>query len=192
MGTRPRSPTQTSLFCLFGLLLVLLVASRVSSRGVNAGESADVDEHDDRTLLDTFGEATKQFLTTRVIPETNPECRWDWRFVRCEPYCECGFLPQVGDYHLGRACRILDKEGCDPTTVSREDLNTVQALVQGIVKNSQNVLRDARQRAKTGFEKIEGTVCADLSSTGCSEEPPVLAWQERLFCRRIVSECFND
>ena len=39
------------------------------------------------------------------IPDTDTECRWDWRSTRCEPHCECKLQAKWGDYHLGRACR---------------------------------------------------------------------------------------
>ena len=67
----------------------------------------------DKTYLDLFGESAKEFLTQKapekfknVFPDTDEQCRWDWRYARCEPYCECSFQPKLpGDFHLGRACR---------------------------------------------------------------------------------------
>ena len=61
---------------------------------------------DEATLLDLFGEAAKELLTKHVIPPTDAQCRWDWRHLRCEPYCDCAFSPLYGDYSLGRACRM--------------------------------------------------------------------------------------
>jgi hypothetical protein len=46
-------------------------------------EATEANEYDDRTLLDTFGQAAKEFLTQRVIPDTDADCKWDWRYVRC-------------------------------------------------------------------------------------------------------------
>eukprot|EP00591_Stephanopyxis_turris_P004862 CAMPEP_0195508364 /NCGR_PEP_ID=MMETSP0794_2-20130614/1586_1 /TAXON_ID=515487 /ORGANISM="Stephanopyxis turris, Strain CCMP 815" /LENGTH=322 /DNA_ID=CAMNT_0040635307 /DNA_START=98 /DNA_END=1066 /DNA_ORIENTATION=+ len=60
---------------------------------------------DDGTLLDAFGQLAKEFLTQHVIPDTDAECRWDWRYLRCEPHCQCFLQPEWGDYHVGRACR---------------------------------------------------------------------------------------
>jgi hypothetical protein len=62
-------------------------------------------ERDDRTWLDVFGQAAKEYLTTQLIPPTDASCVWDWRVARCEPFCQCAFLPAWGDYHLGRSCR---------------------------------------------------------------------------------------
>ena len=46
-------------------------------------EATEANEYDDRTLLDTFGQVAKDFLTKRVIPDTDAECKWEWRYVRC-------------------------------------------------------------------------------------------------------------
>ena len=62
-------------------------------------------EDNEQTLLDLFGERTKELLTQHIIPSTDIHCNWDWSMGRCEPYCECQFLPLWGDYHLGRSCR---------------------------------------------------------------------------------------
>jgi hypothetical protein len=60
---------------------------------------------EEQTLLDVFGETAKRLLTQHVIPPTTQECKWSWRHVRCEPYCECSLEPAWGDYNLGRSCR---------------------------------------------------------------------------------------
>mmetsp|Transcript_3776 Transcript_3776/g.5787 ORF Transcript_3776/g.5787 Transcript_3776/m.5787 type:complete len:344 (-) Transcript_3776:54-1085(-) len=62
-------------------------------------------EDDEQTFLDLFGERTKELLTQHIIPSTDIHCNWDWSMGRCEPYCECQFLPLWGDYNLGRSCR---------------------------------------------------------------------------------------
>lgn len=51
-----------------------------------------------------FSHSPSNSLHTQ-IPETDEECQWDWRSVKCEPACECKLQAQLGDYHLGRACR---------------------------------------------------------------------------------------
>jgi len=61
---------------------------------------------DESTLLDLFGDVAKELLTKHVIPPTDAQCRWDWRHARCEPHCDCAFVPLWGDYHLGRSCRL--------------------------------------------------------------------------------------
>lgn len=79
----------------------------------NAKDASGSNSDMEKTYLDLFGESAKEFLTQKapekiktIIPATDEECRWDWRYVRCEPYCECSFQPKLpGDFHLGRACR---------------------------------------------------------------------------------------
>eukprot|EP00533_Pseudo-nitzschia_delicatissima_P002794 CAMPEP_0116097510 /NCGR_PEP_ID=MMETSP0327-20121206/10745_1 /TAXON_ID=44447 /ORGANISM="Pseudo-nitzschia delicatissima, Strain B596" /LENGTH=267 /DNA_ID=CAMNT_0003589269 /DNA_START=148 /DNA_END=954 /DNA_ORIENTATION=- len=78
-----------------------------------SSSSIEIDANMEKTYLDLFGESAKEFLTQKapeklrnVFPATEEDCRWDWRYVRCEPYCECSFQPKFpGDFHLGRACR---------------------------------------------------------------------------------------
>jgi len=91
-------------------------------------DESENDECDDRSLLDVFGEQCKEFLTQKMIPETDEECHWDWRSLRCENACECEFQGRWGDYHLGRSCRRSrfdghERELCipvDPALVLRE------------------------------------------------------------------------
>ena len=83
----------------------------ISGSGSNVNHNIDPDM--DKTYLDLFGESAKEFLThtapekiKSIFPKTDEACRWDWRYARCEPYCECSFQPTLpGDFHLGRACR---------------------------------------------------------------------------------------
>jgi hypothetical protein len=100
-----------------------------------SGSTSTIEDHDDddvdvdvdmnKTYLDLFGESAKEFLTKKrnikiikkinkniINPENNTldqNCKWDWKYIRCEPFCECSFqykLPNDLFYpHLGRACR---------------------------------------------------------------------------------------
>ena len=150
----------------------------------------DAGEFDDRTLLDTFGEAAKQYLTQKVIPETDPECKWDWRTVRCEPFCQCAFSPKRGDYHLGRSCRLAEKEDCDPIE-SVPKANSLQLVIQRMGQGSSKVLGTAEQATKTGYRKIQSSVCEGMPEIQCTEsgQLPVIAWQERLFCHHKIPTC---
>lgn len=60
-----------------------IVAEETGERQPDYFEATEANEYDDRTLLDTFGQAAKEFLTKRVIPDTDADCKWDWRYVRC-------------------------------------------------------------------------------------------------------------
>ena len=108
----------------------LNIRSYYASTNLNNKDSAYAKfrEDNEQTLLDLFGEKTKELLTQHIIPSTDVHCNWDWRMGRCEPYCECQFLPLWGDYHLGRSCRYrtspppqlgadgLEKEEVDETS----------------------------------------------------------------------------
>jgi hypothetical protein len=154
----------------------------------NLNTVADADEYDERTLLDTFGEAAKHFLTQKVIPETNPECKWDWRYVRCEPFCFCDFSPKRGDFHLGRCCRRR-QETLNCTLEQRPSANPVQLVIQRFVQGTQLVINAAEQKTKQGYEKLQASVCDKLPEMDCSQGVPMLAWQERALCRHMIPSC---
>lgn len=42
-------------------------------------------------------------------PETDNECSYDYIVGRCTPACDCKLQPKLGDFSLGRMCRLLDK-----------------------------------------------------------------------------------
>lgn len=185
------------------LSLVLVVLSGqflvVALDGGSPDDITDMDmeadpveeDFDDRTLLDTFGEVAKEYLTQKVIPETDVACRWDWRFVRCEPFCKCEFQPKRGDYHLGRSCRIKEKENCDPVE-SRPTANPLQLVIQRLVRGSQKTARSVATKTKTGYNNLQSNVCNDLPEINCSDEDgeiPAIAWQERLLCRHMIPAC---
>eukprot|EP00525_Craspedostauros_australis_P005622 CAMPEP_0198125316 /NCGR_PEP_ID=MMETSP1442-20131203/42312_1 /TAXON_ID= /ORGANISM="Craspedostauros australis, Strain CCMP3328" /LENGTH=268 /DNA_ID=CAMNT_0043784897 /DNA_START=87 /DNA_END=893 /DNA_ORIENTATION=+ len=143
-------------------------------------------EQDDRTLLDVFGEAAKEFLTQKLIPPTDTDCRWDWRFARCEPFCACAFAPQRGDYHLGRSCRRKTKVACDEP----QDPTKVQALIQTTVVRSQRVLRSVSNTTRSGYRKVQESVCRELPQVDCTKETSVqVAWQQRLLCSEKIPKC---
>jgi hypothetical protein len=123
--------------------------------------------------------------TLKQIPETDAECRWDWRSVRCEPACECALQPKRGDYHLGRSCRrrpFFDSDdentgsnGMDMTCVDVDaatlwlERPATRRIVSLIVQTGQ-ILRD-RSRAvihqvRSGsiqrFHRMQTNVCTDL------------------------------
>jgi hypothetical protein len=176
---------------LQGALLLgpLLVAAFQETPDVtDMGAPVEDGEYDERTLLDTFGEVAKEYLTQKVIPDTDVECKWDWRFVRCEPFCECEFVPKRGDYHLGRACRLQVKESCDPVE-SRPTSNPLQLVIQRIVRGSQKAADSVAVKAKKGYDKVQANVCDELPEIDCSDEIPVIAWQQRLLCRDSIPEC---
>jgi len=120
------------------------------------------------------------FLIFFQIPPTNAECRWDWISARCEPYCNCAFIPQLGDYHLGRSCRFRDKntEGIEnlpdweEMDVCHVPPNTKYArTVRGILRTKKEVgeivqikARDLSTKAdvKGKVIKARGNMCSAL------------------------------
>lgn len=64
------------------------------------------------------------FLFFLQIPDTDIECRWDWRSIRCEPACQCHLDLKVGDYHLGRSCRFRPPHDDDDIDDSNNNNNT--------------------------------------------------------------------
>lgn len=175
------------------LLGILVQTENVHAEGskdsVSSSRTVPPDQLDDRTLLDAFGEAAKHYLTQKVISETDAQCRWDWRSVRCEPFCECAFKLKRGDYHLGRSCRAAFNEGCDPIE-SVPEANSLQVIIQRIVTGSRKTVDTAEQAGKKIYRTIQTRVCADMLEVECTENgPPVIAWQERLFCQHKISRC---
>lgn len=69
--------------------IVVVAEDSVEEREAGYFEATEVTEYDDRTLLDTFGQAAKEFLTTKLIPDTDADCKWDWRYVRCGKGSDC-------------------------------------------------------------------------------------------------------
>lgn len=164
-----------------------------------AMQALDEDEFDDRTLLDVFGEAAKEYLTQQVIPDTDVSCRWDWRSVRCEPACECGLDFLWGDYHLGRSCRLredVDSE-CQviaPELYLREQPVTrrVVSLVTQTVDILKGKWRSLRasliDRSGRRISRMQHNVCMELwtlySQVDClpASEIPAKTIPERLLC----------
>ncbi len=75
------------------------------------------------------------------IPSTHEQCDWNWKHLRCEPFCECSYQPQWGDYHIGRSCRVRREEkfedpemwllSCDlpPNTLMYKGMNRTASVI---------------------------------------------------------------
>ena len=151
------------------------------------GKAADFN---DRTYLDVFAEVANEFLTQKLIPDTDDSCHWDWKYVRCEPFCSCSYKPLFGDYHLGRSCRQQVKENCDPVE-SRPNANQFQIMVQRLLSVTERSIHAVTSKTKEKYGTLQAHVCKDLPEISCKdeEEIPLLAWQEKLFCRSMLPEC---
>ena len=115
----------------------------------------------------------KTHLECDQIPDTDKQCRWDWRSVRCEPACECNLEGRWGDYHLGRACRLREEvdESCfpvDPASIWQDKPATRRIL--SLVTQTADILRqkvargvnDAMSKAAKRFSKMQHNQCDDL------------------------------
>jgi len=168
-------------------------------------------EEDNRTLLDLFGEAAKEYLTKRVIPDTDEDCRWDWRYARCNPKCSCEFKFQWGDFHLGRSCRLQDEttttKQCNNNDVVPDTLyakwfalgiQVRQTVKKNIQHRSNRIAIQLMERMNT----MQVQACRDIPPLECNINPLLLggsaaeAYQrsipEKIFCKHIPSSCGND
>ena len=84
------------------------------NRNTTAVELCDPDAHEEsddnmlvqaqRALLRGLGQLER--VLDSYAPATSPECDWRWSSLRCEPREECRFYLKLGDYHVGRSCRL--------------------------------------------------------------------------------------
>lgn len=189
MGTTERRYFNFDRLWMHCSLYVVLLLFAVSFA---TGRFADIDDNnDERTLLDTFGEAAKEYLTQKVIPPTSIDCYWDWRHVRCEPYCRCHFSFEWGDYHLGRACRTRDLQSISNTTCDLPPDTRLAKVLQATIRQSQQLGMAVQTQAlvtlqTTGarISQVQAQVCDSLPETCFSGERH---WKEKLLCGHIPS-----
>ena len=144
---------------------------------------------DEATLLDLFGEAAKELLTKHVIPPTDAQCRWDWRHLRCEPYCDCAFSPLYGDYSLGRACRIRYEyfEGRDTchlppnTPYVKAFASVAHGLQVATTKTARLVQNVARKTdIKRRVINMRRRVCSSWEDRAALANDSMKRWQARI------------
>lgn len=116
------------------------------------------DEEDENTLLDVFANVAVEILTKHdyLIPATDASCNWSWSIRRlgCEPSCMCHFQYKMGDYHLGRSCRLIHK--VDDGTGELDNEDTVESTYKMCSKEEQafmhtNVKKNHIKRAREHF-----------------------------------------
>ncbi|GKY99312.1 hypothetical protein MPSEU_000886300 [Mayamaea pseudoterrestris] len=162
--------------------------------GFTGFEAADAD--DDRTLLDVFGEVAKEYLTKKVIPDTDPECRWDWHSLRCESACDCEFRFKPGDYHLGRACRQrripirhCDESNLEPV-VNKRLVSLIHQTAQLIGDNVKNVLKKTSEPVCRDLVRLHTVLNGRCMPRG---RIPTKSIPQRLLCGSIsFVECPED
>jgi hypothetical protein len=154
----------------------------------------------------------------KQIPETDAECRWDWRSVRCEPACECASQPKRGDYHLGRSCRLrpfLDSHDNDGTTcvdvdaatlwlerpATRRIVSLVVQTGQILRERSRAIIHQVRSESMQRFHQMQTNVCTDLWTMthaqvngGCLslDDLPMTTIQERILCGPVEFVVCDD
>eukprot|EP01031_Cornospumella_fuschlensis_P031227 gene31226-37738_t len=75
-------------------------------RGIDTIEAVTA-QNFDRTLINLA--KARDWIATHAIPATDPECKFDWHTLDCEPACNCSLQYKVGDYNFDRACRLKPK-----------------------------------------------------------------------------------
>jgi hypothetical protein len=144
---------------------------------------------------------------SQQIPETDAECRWDWRSIRCEPACECASQPKRGDYHLGRSCRLRPNNNDDNDEKTCVDVDAVTLWLErpatrrivSLVVQTGHILRDrstavvhqVRSGSMQRFQRMQTNVCTELwtmthaqMNGGCLsiDDLPMTTIQERVLC----------
>jgi hypothetical protein len=137
---------------------------------------------DELTYLDIFGEVAHEVLTQHIIPSTDIECHWDWRTVRCEPYCNCAYLFLWGDFHLGRSCRYRTSP---PPSQFVNDDNVEQHVSSG--SDYEPSWQEAWQEIWNKGKPTVDTPMANLKSNReieeeKEEEETTTAWDNKTSC----------
>lgn len=118
-------------------------------------------------------------------------------FSSLEPYCDCDFKFKGGDYHLGRSCRrrLHVEENCDPNAPNAPTAG-VRYVILRTVQTSRTLAQRLVHKGKTAYWRLQDRVCSGLpDNRTCSNSDedmsnvPLLAWQEKLLCRKQIAEC---
>jgi hypothetical protein len=118
----------------------------------------------------------------------------------------CSYQPKWGDFHIGRACRLLATEaygGClndeDDHTSSSSQLfiswvslppltPAMEQFLQRIREKSQTAYARLSRKSDALYEAIQDQVCQAVE-TRCGVPFPNYAWQERVFCKGMITDC---
>jgi len=162
------------LYVIF-FVFILLQENQVLGSIGNDGEFEE-EEDDEATLLDLFGESAKDFLTHRLIPDTDASCRWNWKNLRCESHCDCTLQPTWGDYHLGRSCRLrptpLPDDELDVCHLPPDNDNPLQ-YVRITIQSMQDRVEPMVQKMNLDWSGrmalVKGEVCESWLSSAVEE-----------------------
>jgi len=91
-------------------------------------------EDDSKSLLELVSQTLFDYVTTRLTPRTDRECRWSYAQGKCVPKCKCKYQFQWGDYTLSRSCRVnhnaTEVAGCNPLALDESDDNMLVKCVE--------------------------------------------------------------
>ncbi len=109
-------------------------------------------EDEDKTLLEVAGERIKGFVLSNLTPPTDKECTYSMKRGCCEPKCACGLQYRLGDYWLGRMCRLIPEDKRDPECDEEKwipsDESVYNRLSKEVVKRSRQVYSVASEKLK--------------------------------------------
>ena len=110
---------------------------------------------DEMSLLEFTSAAVVDFVKTRLLPKSSPECRWHYAKAICVPTCKCAFRYKPGDLTPSRACRVVErpKADCDDLKKLKEEKgmlekigDAIDATVSVAWKNTNEFLQEAAPR----------------------------------------------
>ncbi len=109
-------------------------------------------ENEDKTLLEVAGDKIKGFVLSNLTPPTDKECTYSLKRARCEPKCACRLHYRLGDYWLGRMCRLLPEDKKDPECDEKKWIPSDEPMYnrfsKGMVKRSQQAYSVASKKFK--------------------------------------------
>lgn len=133
------------------------------------------------------------YLVALQIPETDAECRWDWRYARCEPHCDCHFLLKSGDFHLGRACRLRPSSTEEAPAQCDIPPSTRYAV---IVKKATEQTREIALKARTTLgewkRRVQEETCGDLPTTCGVNDDNHRTIKQKVLCRHVPLPCSEE
>lgn len=85
-------------------------------------------EEDELSIVELMAGSISRFVAGKLLPRSDPECRWHYAKAVCVPKCECELRWKPGDLTPSRACRrrhsdSLSIDDCD------SDLNKEPGLL---------------------------------------------------------------
>ncbi len=109
-------------------------------------------EDEDKTLLEVAGERIKGFVLSNLTPPTDKECTYSMKRGRCEPKCACGLQYRLGDYWLGRMCRLIPEDKRDPECDEEKWIPSDESMYNRFGKE---VVKRSRQAYSVASKKFK-------------------------------------